>query len=55
MVQWLRLCTSTAGVKGSIPGPRTKIPHATQLYQKKNEWKENVFFLKKMNNSTLPL
>ena len=27
MVQWLRPCTSTAGVKGSMPVGRTKIPH----------------------------
>lgn len=25
MVQWLRPCTSTAGVTGSMPGGRTKI------------------------------
>ena len=29
MVQWLRLCTFSAGGKGSIPGQGTKIPHAT--------------------------
>ena len=29
VVQWLRLCTSNAGVVGLIPGPGTKIPHAT--------------------------
>ena len=28
MVQWLRLCTSTAGDMGSIPGRGTKILHA---------------------------
>ena len=28
-VQWLRLCVSTAGGTGSIPGRGTKIPHAT--------------------------
>ena len=27
-VQWLRLCASTAGGVGSIPGWGTKIPHA---------------------------
>ena len=26
-VQWLRLCASTAGGAGSIPGEETKIPH----------------------------
>ena len=30
VVQWLRLCPSTAGGTGSIPGWGTKIPHATQ-------------------------
>ena len=29
-VQWLRLCASTAGGMGSIPGRGTKIPHATR-------------------------
>ena len=36
-VQWLRLCTSTAGGTGSIPGQRTKIPHAMQCNQKKKK------------------
>ena len=30
MVQWLRLSASTAGGMGSIPGWRTKFPHATR-------------------------
>ena len=30
MVQWLRLCTSTARGVGSISGWRTKIPYAAQ-------------------------
>ena len=29
VVPWLRLCASTAGGVGSIPGLRTKILHAT--------------------------
>ena len=29
-VQWLRLCASSAGGVGSIPGCGTKIPHVTQ-------------------------
>ena len=33
-VQWLRLCASTAGGTGSIPGRGTKIPHATWHGQK---------------------
>ena len=37
MVQWLKLCTSTAGRAGSIPGPGTKIPHAGRCSQKKKK------------------
>ena len=33
-IQWLRLCASTAGGTGSIPGQGTKISHATQCNQK---------------------
>ena len=36
-VQWLRLCTSTAGGTGSIPGQGNKIPHAMQCNQKKKK------------------
>ena len=35
VVQWLRFCTSTAGVVGSIPGWETKVPQAT--WQDKNK------------------
>ena len=41
VVQWLRLCTSTAGGMGLIPGRGTKIPHATHGQKKK---KKNRFF-----------
>ena len=34
-VQWLRLCTSTAGGMGSNPGRENKIPHASPGGQKK--------------------
>ena len=34
VVQWLRLCTSTTGGSGAIPGQGTKIPHATRRGQK---------------------
>ena len=41
-VQWLRLCASTAGGTGSIPGWRTKILHATKggqkIKKKKKDW-----------------
>ena len=29
VVQWLRLCPSTAGSPGSIPGQGTRFPHAS--------------------------
>lgn len=34
-VQWLRLCTPTAGGKGSVPGGGTRIPHTAWCRQKK--------------------
>ena len=37
VVQWLRLCTSTAGDLRSIPGQGTKIPHTLQHGQKKKK------------------
>ena len=37
MVQCLRLCTSTAGGMGSIPGQATKIVHALRFNQKKKK------------------
>ena len=30
VIQWLRLCTFTAGGMGSIPGLGTKIPYVMQ-------------------------
>ena len=39
VVQWLRLCASTAGGLGLIPGQGTKIPHATWHNQKKKNKK----------------
>ena len=33
MIQWLRLCNSTAGGTGSTPGQGTKIPHASSHSQ----------------------
>ena len=35
VVQWLRLCSSTSGDVGLIPGRGTKIPHATGHNQNK--------------------
>ena len=37
VVQWLRICTSTAGGIGSIPGQGTKILHAMQCSEKKKK------------------
>ena len=36
-VQWLRLCTSTAGGLGSNPGQGTKILHATWCCQREKQ------------------
>ena len=33
VVQWLKLCTFTAGAMGSIPGQATKIPHVVRRDQ----------------------
>ena len=40
MVQWLKLCASTVGGAGSIPGWGTKIPHALWYSQKTNKLKK---------------
>ena len=45
MVQWLRLCTSTAGGMGLIPDQGTKILHATMSSQTKIKNKQ-IWFLK---------
>ena len=46
-VQWLRLCASSAGDVGLIPGRGTNIPHAAKCSQKK---KKNLKKLKKQTN-----
>ena len=50
-VQWLRLCASTAGGMGLIPGCRSKIPHAVQcgLWV----WQGVDFFFKKSSIMSL--
>ena len=48
MIQWLRLCTSTAGGAGSIPGWGVKIPLAAQ-WEKKTMDKTNRGSLQKGN------
>ena len=40
VVQWLKLCASTVGGAGSIPGWGTKIPHALWYSQKTNKLKK---------------
>lgn len=35
--QWFRLCASTEGTLGSIPGQGTKIPQVVQYGQKKEK------------------
>ena len=50
MVQWLRLCASTAGGTGSIPGQGTKIPQAVQP---KKLHGNNFSIAKSLNNLLL--
>ena len=47
--QWLRLCASTAGGAGSIPGQGTKILHAVQSNTKKK--KKCIYGLHCLRNS----
>ena len=42
VVQWLRLCSPSAGGPGSIPGQGTKIATKTQLGQNKNKYKKII-------------
>ena len=42
VVQWVRLCAPTAGGTGSVPGGGTKIPHVTQLGQKKKRISKEI-------------
>ena len=44
-VQWLRLCPSTAGSLGSIPGQGTKIPHPAGCGGKKKNF-NGTFYVK---------
>ena len=43
MVQRLRLCASTAGSMGSIPGGRTNILHAAAMAKKFKKKKKNAY------------
>ena len=43
MVQWLRLCASTPGGVGSIPGPVAKISQAVQCAKKKKKRNQQIF------------
>ena len=53
--QQLRLCASTAGDKGSIPGQGTKIPHAVwhsqKMKKKKKVFKEGIIKVITDNNT----
>ena len=51
MVQWLGLCTSTAGSMGSIPGLGTKILHPAEPKNKSNTYLQCIAHkvLKNMN------
>ena len=53
VVQWWRLCASTAGSMGSIPGWRMGIPHAMWHEQKIKKKKTNPenFFRKRLDNT----
>ena len=54
VVQWLGLCTSTAGDTGSIPGPGTKIPHASSTAKKRKRRKNFLrSFFKEENQSNM--
>ena len=45
-VQWLRLYTSIAGGMGSIPGWKTKIPHAVWSSQKKKKITYSYYYIR---------
>ena len=60
MVQWLRLCASTAGGTALIPGRGTKIPQAMQGSQKKKKKKTRkkektqiILLDRRISNATL--
>ena len=42
MVQWLRLCPSTARDTGSIPGQGTKIPHAAWCEKERKKERKKI-------------
>ena len=44
VVQWLRLCASSAGGPGSSPGRGTKNPHAVLLRQEKPNEKVQIWW-----------
>ena len=51
-IQWLRLHASTAEGTGSTPGKGTKIPHASQVRQKKRKGKKRK---ENLSNCTLKI
>ena len=52
VVQWLRLDTSTAGGRGSIPGQGTKIPHALGHGQKNKKGRKYISLFGNTNEGT---
>ena len=51
VVQWLRFCASTTEGTGSIPGQRTKIPHALPCSQRRGGRKKDQGGRQKGNDS----
>jgi len=54
-VQWLGLCTSTAGDTDLIPVQGTKIPHATRHGKKRNKKVYNAKPFSHLLNSHVPI
>ena len=52
-VQWLRLCASTAGGTGLIPGWGTKTPHALWHGQKQKQTNKTSEYNKKAADSQI--
>ena len=53
VVQWLRLCASSAGGMGSIPGWGTRVPTGSVAQLRKKEKNNVVFFFFKMQDAAL--
>ena len=53
-VQWFRLCATTAGGLGSIPGQGTKILDAAQCSQRQNKTNNKKIIFQKKYLMALP-